>query len=258
MTDTHTHLYMPEFADDGREAAVERAIAAGVTRMVFPNVDAGTAADMIALHRRYPEATRMAMGLHPTEVRDDWQVQLGKIRDMLDAGGYVAIGEVGIDLYWDRTYRDEQMEVFRRQLRWAKELSLPVTIHCRDGLDETLECIEAEDMGSHRLLFHSFTGSPDDADRILAAVPGAMFGINGVVTFKNANEVRHSVSHIGIGRILLETDSPYLAPVPHRGQRNESAYLPDICRKVAETLGMTADEVEQTTDRSANRFFAMT
>ncbi len=258
MIDTHTHLYMPEFADDGREAAVERAIAAGVTRMVFPNVDAGTAADMIALHRRYPEATRMAMGLHPTEVRDDWQVQLGKIREMLDAGGYVAIGEVGIDLYWDKTYRDEQMEVFRRQLRWAKELSLPVIIHCRDGLDETLKCVEAEDMGSHSLLFHSFTGSPGDADRILAAVPGAMFGINGVVTFKNAHEVRQAVAHIGIGRILLETDSPYLAPVPHRGRRNESAYLPEICRKVAETLGMTADEVEQATDRSATGFFAMT
>lgn len=246
---------MPEFDSDGCEAAVRRAVEAGVGLMVFPNVDVETAGRMQELHRMQPEHTLMAMGLHPTELGEDVKGRLAAVREMLYGGGYVAVGEVGIDLYWDTSRREEQMDVFTEQLRWARELGLPVIIHCREGLAETLECIERAEASGMTLVFHSFTGTAADAERILRDVPGAMFGINGVVTFKSARELREVLPHIGIDRILLETDSPYLAPVPHRGKRNESAYLPAVCAKVAEVLGMTPEEVERVTDANARRVF---
>lgn len=261
MIDTHTHLYLPEFSDDGAvhdggKQAVCRAFDAGVSRLVFPNVGLDTIAPMKELAARHPGRIAMAMGLHPTEVRESWQPDLDAVLRELDNGLYVAVGEVGIDLYWDKTFLREQQEVFSRQLLAAKQHRLPVIIHCREGLGETLSCIRETGAASEvPLVFHSFTGTADDVRRIRAVVPDALFGINGVCTFRNAASVREALPEISLGRMLLETDSPYLAPVPRRGRRNESAFLPYIAAQIAQTLGVSSDEVIEATDRNAAALF---
>lgn len=254
MIDTHTHIYMEEFSDGGADA-LARALSAGVSHMVLPNVDTASVAPMLRLHERFPECTSAALGLHPTEVGDDWKEIVADMERQLSEGGFVAIGEVGVDLYWDKSRRDQQLEAFAEQLRIADRLGLPVIIHCREALDETLSVI-SEVKPKVRLIFHSFTGSADDVRRI-HRVCGPMFGINGVVTFKNAKELREALPEITLDRILLETDSPYLAPVPLRGKRNESSYLPAICAKVAEALGVASEEVERATTRNAIEVFSL-
>lgn len=254
MIDTHTHPYLEEFADGGAEA-IDRAIAAGVTHFILPNVDSSTVVPMESLHRRFPETTSMALGLHPTEVREDWEPIVEGMEKRLEGGGFVAVGEVGIDLYWDKTYRTQQTEAFIRQLRIADRLNLPVIIHCREGLNEVLACIEAVKPKT-TLVFHSFTGTPADVTRI-REVCDPMFGINGVVTFKNASSLREALPEIGISHILLETDAPYLAPVPHRGKRNEPAFVTHTCEKVAEVLGLPVEAVEAATDSNAKATFRL-
>ncbi len=254
MIDTHTHLYLPEFPDGGDEQ-VKNAIGAGVNHLVFPNVDRDTISPMLALHNRFPENTSVAMGLHPTEVDENWKEVVADMQKLIAEGGFVAVGEVGMDLYWDKTYRDEQMLAFAEQLRIAESMSLPVIIHCREALDETLEVIKRV-RPTVKLIFHSFTGTPDDVRKI-RKVCDPMFGINGVVTFKNADSIRDSLPEIGIDRILLETDSPYLAPVPNRGKRNESANIPYICAKVAEVLGKSVEEISNATSANACNTFCL-
>lgn len=254
MIDTHTHPYLEEFPDGGAEA-ICRALAAGVTHFILPNVGQSTVAPMESLHRRFPGSTSMALGLHPTEVGEDWEGIAAAMEEKLEGGGFVAVGEVGIDLYWDKTRRRQQMEAFTRQLRTAGRLHLPVIIHCREGLDETLECIDAARPAT-TLVFHSFTGAPADVARIRETCD-PMFGINGVVTFKNASPLREALPEIGVGHILLETDAPYLAPVPHRGKRNEPAFVTHTCAKVAEVLGLPAKEVETATDLNAKATFRL-
>lgn len=254
MIDTHTHLYLEEFADDSA-AAVQRAIDAGVDKMVFPNVGIDTLRPMKSLHRLFADASRMAIGLHPTEMAANWKDVLSEVEKEIPAEKWVAIGEVGIDLYWDKTFRDAQMEAFDIQLGWAERLMLPVIIHCREGLDETLEVIAGHhDLLERRLVFHSFTGSWKDVERI-RKIADPYFGINGVATFKNAQSVRDAIPAVTLERILLETDSPYLAPVPYRGRRNESCYLPAICAKVAEVLSVEPAKVECATDAAAMPLF---
>lgn len=254
MIDTHTHPYLEQFSDGGA-GAVERALAAGVGHMVLPNVDESSLAPLTALHSRFPDITSVAFGLHPTELGEDWRKTVDLMEELLERGEVVAVGEVGIDLYWDASRRADQIEAFRRQLRIASRLALPVIIHCREGLDDTIAAIEAEKPGVG-LIFHSFTGSPADVARI-RRVCDPMFGINGVVTFKNAAALRESIPLIGTDRLLLETDAPYLAPVPHRGKRNEPAYLPAVLRTMAETLGMSAEELEEATDNNARAIFRL-
>lgn len=252
MIDTHTHLYLADFPEGGvREVAA--ALDAGVRHLVFPNVDRDTVAPMLALHEKFPEATSMAMGLHPTSVGENSKEILDEVGELLGSGKFVAVGEVGMDLYWDTTFRKEQMDVFAEQLRMADSAGLPVIIHCREALEETLAVIKSTGV-TVPLIFHSFTGSPDDVRKI-REVCDPMFGINGVVTFKNAAPLRDSLSEIGEERILLETDSPYLAPVPMRGKRNESAWLPYVCGKIAEVLDKTAEEVSDATDKNACKIF---
>lgn len=259
MTDTHTHLYLPEFSEDGHEAVV-RARAAGVGMLVLPCVDISSVDGMLALNARCPDCTRLAFALHPTEVGEDWKEEMSAIMENISCPACVAVGETGIDLYWDATCRERQMEAFAAHLDIAGEHSLPVIIHCRQALDETLEVI-GDHIGRHGgcgmpLVFHSFTGSPADVERI-RSVCDPWFGINGVVTFRNAGELSLAVPSIGVGRILLETDSPYLAPVPRRGRRNESSYLPYIRDKVASLLGITPEEAEAATDRNASAVFRL-
>lgn len=254
MTDTHTHIYMPEFESGGDEA-FQRALSAGVGMMVLPNVDIDSLELVRDFHSRHPENTRTAFGLHPTSVDSSWRDMLSRILPCLDEPGCVAVGEVGIDLYWDKSFRREQMEAFAFQIDEAARRGLPVIIHCREALDETLQVVSGFGSGLPRLLFHSFTGSRDDASRILDIIPDAMFGINGVATFKNAKDLHEAIPFIGSGHILLETDSPYLAPVPYRGKRNESAYVVNVCVRVAELLGIDPGEMESVTDKNARAFF---
>ncbi len=262
MIDTHTHLYMDAFSKedpDGCASAVDRAVEAGVALMVLPSVDRESAAEVKALYAERPLSTRTAMGLHPTEVGEDWREELDDIIEILGQTDPVAIGEVGIDLYWDDSNLALQKEAFISQIILAERLDLPVIIHCRDGLEVCLECIAAARSRSHggklpTMVFHSFTGSPDDVRRIRETCD-PYFGINGVVTFKNSGRLPEAVREIGIDRILLETDSPYLAPVPRRGRRNESSYLTFINTKIAEIIGLSAEEVDEATTRNAKAFF---
>lgn len=266
MIDTHTHLYLEDFAnegasapagaDDGNRHAVQRAIAAGVDMMILPNVDATTVEPMRRLHALYPGNTRMAIGHHPTEVNGapaDEQLQYVADELALRADDYVAIGEIGIDLYWDATHRDRQMQVFERQMQWAAARSLPVIIHCRDGLSEVLEVIdglEAVPQG----VFHSFGGTAADVEAIRRR-GDFYFGINGIVTFKNSR-LREVLPEIGADCILLETDAPYLAPVPMRGRRNESSYLPHTAAHIASALSLPLPELLAATTASARRLFS--
>lgn len=255
LTDTHTHLYLEEFDADGCEAAVDRAVAAGVGHMLLPNVDLSTIAPMKALHAARPDVTSMAMGFHPTEVREDWRDAVARVTDELrsaPAGTYVAVGEIGVDLYWDATFESQQMQALERQFGLAASMELPVIIHCRSGLDQTLEVLS--EFGSLQGVMHSFGGTPAEVEKVLKVNERMRFGINGIVTFKNSR-VAESLPAITARRLLLETDSPYLAPVPHRGHRCESAMLPLTAARCAEALGMTAEALAKVTTANARALF---
>ena len=253
MIDSHSHIYLEEF-DADRSDVVARARQAGVRHLVLPNVDLDTVEPMMALHRAFPAYTSVAMGLHPTSVGENFRSDLAAVKAIFDRGGFVAVGEVGIDLYWDKTYRNEQIEVFDEQLRWAERTCLPVIIHCREGLDEILWTFDNYGGTLPKCVFHSFGGTVDDVEAIRRRRGDFLFGINGIVTFKNS-KLGDVLPAIGLDRILLETDCPYLTPVPFRGRRNESAYIPHIAAKIAELLGTTTDEVSARTDANAQRFF---
>ena len=251
MIDTHTHIYLEEF-DADRDAVMQRARQSGVTHLVLPNVDLSTIEPMLALHSAYPDYTSVAMGLHPTEVNDNYLSDLDLTLSHLDDTHIVAIGEVGIDLYWDSTFRTQQMDALTVQVQWALDRNLPLIIHCRNGLDEILNVFS----NFHSLpptVFHSFTGIPQDVRRI-RSIGDFFFGINGIVTFKKSS-LPDALPEIGIDRILLETDSPYLAPVPNRGKRNESANIPFICNAIASHLSLSPDEVSARTDNNASTLF---
>lgn len=252
--DTHTHLYLQNEFGEESKSVVQRAIESGVEQLIFPNVDLSTINPMIDLHGRFKDNTHIALGLHPTEVRSDWCTILSEIRPMFIEYNCVAVGEVGIDLYWDKTYRDEQMQAFETQLYWAEDMELPVIVHCRDGLNETLEVIEGFCGNLPKIVFHSFTGSKAEIERIKQA-GDFYFGINGVVTFKNAQDLRDALPAIGLEKILLETDSPYLTPAPYRGKRNESSNIPLIAMKIAETLGVAVEHVAKVTSDNASLLF---
>ncbi|MCC8071371.1 MAG: TatD family hydrolase [Bacteroidales bacterium] len=255
LIDTHTHPYLDEFLPD-KDASIQRAIEAGVELMVMPNVNLETIPQMKELAARWPQNLRMAMGLHPTELTDDWQSQLAQVKDELYANhqAYVAVGEVGIDLYWDTSRREAQLQVLDEQARWARELSLPIIIHCREGLPEVLEVLEG-----HRGLkgvFHSFGGTVEDVEEIRRRVGDYYFGINGIVTFKNCS-VRQSLPSIGLDRLLLETDAPYLAPVPKRGKRCESAFMVHTAAHIAHHLGLPLPDVAAATTANAQALFSL-
>lgn len=253
IIDTHTHLYLEEFQPN-EAYAVNRAIEAGVDTLIFPNVDLTTIEPMKALQRQFPTNIYMAMGLHPTEVNGNWLNDLKIVEDeyLNNINSYVAIGEIGIDLYWDKTYREQQMLAFERQAKLAAEHDVPIIIHCRDGLNEALEVLRGLNKVP-RGVFHSFGGTNDDVDAI-RAVGDFYFGINGIVTFKNS-KLREVLPHIGIDRLLLETDSPYLAPVPHRGKRNESAFIIHTAQYVAMAMDTTLEHVAEVTSSSARTLF---
>lgn len=254
MIDTHTHLYRSSYGE-GFAEAIERAKAAGITSLILPNVDEESISDIEKTKQMFPEIVHVAMGLHPTDVKENWSSLLDKMEKLLKNGEYVAVGEVGIDLYWDKSNLKNQQAAFRRQLEIAERLNLPVIIHSREALEETLEVID-EVKPSVTLVFHSFTGGPADVARIREKID-PYFGINGVVTYKNAEGLRDSLPVIGIDRIILETDSPYLSPVPHRGKKNESAYISHVVEKVSEVIELPPDRVEKITDSNARKIFGL-
>lgn len=250
FTDTHTHPYYNEDA----ESFVARAVSAGVTRMIMPNVDKESLPVMTQLSDSHPENFRIALGLHPTSVGEEADDDLSYIISKLDCRrDVVAIGEIGMDLYWDKTFRSKQMDIFDRQLGIAVAKGYPVIIHCREALDETLEVLSGHPQANG--VFHSFGGSTADVDSILKMADDRFyFGINGIVTFKNSN-LRTTIPAIPTDRLLLETDSPYLAPVPKRGKPNESSYLPYIAETVALTLGIESREIAEITSENSRRLF---
>ncbi len=254
MIDTHTHLYLSEFDDEGATTLVDRAADAGISKLVMPNVDLNTVAPLLSIRDKRPEVVFIALGLHPTEVNTDWLAMTITVLQHTNEENVVGIGEIGMDLYWDKTFRDEQMAALEYQINFALHSELPVIIHCREALDETLEVISGFKGKMPQLIFHSFTGSRADVDKI-RRITDPFFGINGVVTFKNAKSLHEAIPHITLDRMVLETDSPYLAPVPKRGKRNESSYLPFINSKIAELLMIDPIEVEFLTDRNAKDIF---
>ncbi len=256
IVDTHTHLYLEDFDEDNKgKAAVNRAIEAGVGKMIFPNVDLNTIAPMRNLALQYPEAVSMAMGLHPTEVNKDWKKNTLKTLDELESNlsDYVAVGEVGIDLYWDKTYEREQMLALEMQADAALRHNLPIIIHCREGQKQTLDVLRH--FPGVKAVFHSFGGSCQDVEEI-RKVGDFYFGINGIVTFKNC-KVRECLPEITLDRLLLETDSPYLAPVPHRGKRNESAFIIHTAAHIAAHLSLPIEKIEQSTTKNAQDLFGI-
>ena len=229
FTDTHTHLYSEKF-DEDRAIAIERAKEMGVTRLFVPAIDASYTARMLALKKDYPNEVFLMVGLHPTSVKDNYKEELAHVLAQLEKRDYVAIGEIGIDLYWDKTHIKEQQDAFRTQIKWAKQRKLPIAIHCRDAFDEVFEILE-EEKGSNLFgVFHCFTGTLEQAKQAISY--NMKLGIGGVVTFKNG-KIDRFLNEIPLKHIVLETDAPYLAPTPHRGKRNESCYIPLIATKLA-------------------------
>lgn len=257
MIDTHTHLYFTETYPDGGDAAVVRALEAGVSHMVLPSVSLGSTDTLLGLHSRWPDVTSVAVGLHPTELKADWRDELREIRYRFGDTPTVAWGEIGLDFHYGREEATRQMDAFGYQLDEAYSEGKPVIIHSRDALEETLHVTGLMGVRTPRLLFHSFTSGAGEVRRILEAHPEALFGFNGVATFKNASGVRDAVREAGIERIVLETDSPYLAPVPRRGTTNESCNIPYILACVAAECSLDVAQAERITDSNARSLFRL-
>jgi TatD DNase family protein len=241
--DTHTHLYLPEF-DADRDEVVSRAVGNGITKLLLPNIDISSVDPMISAVNRYPGICYPMTGLHPTSVKEDYLSQLDMIEKLLIKHKFVAIGEIGIDLYWDKTFLKEQLVSFRRQIALASDNGLPLVIHSRDAFPEVFSVLDEFKGNALKGVFHAFTGTLKDAERVVNM--GFKLGIGGIVTFKNSG-LDKIVEDIGPGNLILETDSPYLAPVPHRGKRNESSYLCIINKKLADIFGMSEEEIASVT-----------
>lgn len=250
--DTHCHLYDEAF-DADRDEAVQRALDAGVTTMLLPDIDSTSTPLLEALLQQYPTVFRPMAGLHPTSVKEDYEAELQHVHELLFSTNYdIAVGEIGMDLYWDRTFEAQQREVLRTQMLWAEELDLPVALHIRKAHNEVFGLLRDLNRHTYRGVMHCFGGSVQEAQR--AVEMGFHLGIGGVVTFKNAG-MAEVVKSVPLERLLLETDAPYLSPVPHRGQRNESSYIPLIAQRIADLRGITVDEVAEVTTTSARKLF---
>jgi TatD DNase family protein len=247
ITDTHTHLYAEEF-DIDRNEMIQRAINSGVSRFFIPAIDSNSIQKMYELEANYPENVFLMMGLHPTYVNDNYLDELKIVEQELASRKFVAIGEIGIDLYWDKTHLKEQQIAFRTQIQLAKKYKLPIVIHCREAFNELFEILESEKADDLFGIFHCFSGTYEQA---LQAISYNMkLGIGGVVTFKNG-KIDQFINQIDLNHLVLETDSPYLAPIPFRGKRNESSYIVNVVDKLAALYGVSPEEIAlQTTENS--------
>jgi TatD DNase family protein len=250
MIDTHSHIYGPEF-DDDRAEVLQRARLAGVDKVLLPNINEESIARMLQVAKEYPDMCYPMMGLHPEDVKEDWAQVLDRMEMQLD--GMIAVGEVGLDFYWDTTFRKEQVEAFERQICWAVERNLPLVIHMRKAEQELLEVMERHKSDGLRGVFHCFGGSKETASRMLKH-EGFVLGIGGVVTFKNSR-LAETLRHVPLDRIVLETDAPYLAPVPYRGKRNEPSYVAHVARFLSDIYNVSEEEVNDVTNLAVKRVF---
>lgn len=262
IIDTHSHLFVEEFAED-RAEVMRRAREVGITHVVMPNIDADSVSPMLQVCAEYPGLCYPTIGFHPTEVRDDYRQVLSTMKGRLDDSmcgkalhtPFVAIGEVGLDFYWDTTYKQEQLAALEEQIAWALEYNLPIIIHSREAFDELYALFKHYEDTPLRGVFHSFTGTTDEAHALLG-FPGFVLGINGVATFKKST-IPEALREVPLSRLVVETDSPYLAPTPHRGKRNESAYVVRVVEKLAEIYQCPPEQVaQQVYDTAYKLFFA--
>jgi len=252
LTDTHTHLYYEQDAEK-RDALMQRCFDNGVSRLFLPNVDIESVGKINALMAAYPNNCFPMLGMHPCSVKGDWETELEAIKKS-DVGTVYAIGEIGIDLYWDKTNLSDQVRAFKQQIAWAKSLELPIVIHCREAFNEVFEVLEEEKDNLLRGIFHCFTGNAEQAQRAIDL--GFYLGIGGVVTYKNGG-LDKILPQFDLSHIVLETDSPYLSPVPHRGKPNESSYLIYVAQKVAEIYQTDLETVAGITTANSKNIFGV-
>jgi TatD DNase family protein len=253
LTDTHTHLYSEEF-DQDRNEMMQRAIDAGVSRFFVPAIDSTCTESMYALEKEYPENVFLMMGLHPTYVKENYLEELQHVEDELAKRKFYAIGEIGIDLYWDKTYLPQQQIVFKKHIQLAKQYKLPIVIHCREAFDEIFEILEEEKSVDLFGIFHCFSGTYEQALRAISY--NMKLGIGGVVTFKNG-KIDQFLKHIDLKHLVLETDSPYLAPIPFRGKRNESSYIGSVANKLAQIYNLPLTVIATTTTENSKAIFGI-
>lgn len=253
LTDTHTHLYSNQFEED-RDAMMQRAFDININRFFMPAIDSGYVEAMYALEKKYPKNVFLMMGLHPTSVKENYEEELAFVEKQFKERDFYAVGEIGIDLYWDKTTLAIQQDAFNRQIQLAKQKKLPIVIHCRDAFDEIFEVLEAEKSDDLFGIFHCFTGTLEQAQQAISF--NMKLGIGGVVTFKNG-KIDQFLNQIPMEHIVLETDSPYLAPAPFRGKRNESSYLLQVAEKVATIYGVTIEKVASITTQNSKDIFGV-
>ena len=251
ITDTHTHLYSEAF-DKDRDEMIARAMEQGVSRFFVPAIDSTYTNAMFKLEEDYPESIFLMMGLHPTHVKDDYEEELKHVENMLEERKFYAVGEIGIDLYWDKSTLDIQIKAFRHQIKLAKLYNLPIVIHCREAFDEIFEVLETENDDNLFGIFHCFTGSLEQAYQAMSY--NMKLGIGGVATFKNG-KIDAFLNKIDLKHIVLETDSPYLSPVPYRGKRNESAYLVNVLEKLSEVYNVSKETIAEITTQNSKDIF---
>ena len=251
IIDTHTHLYLKQFNQDIDEV-IKRAINNGVNKFIFPAIDSSYSKQMHDLQSKYSKNIYLMSGLHPVSVKENYKDELDFVAKSLTDHNYVAIGEIGIDLYWDKTFLKEQQDAFEFQIRLAISNDLPIVIHCREGFDEIFEILDAEKCEKLRGIFHCFTGTLDQAKRAINL--GFKLGIGGVVTFKNGG-IDKFINQISINNIVLETDSPYLSPVPFRGKRNESSYIKYVLSKLSDLYEISEEELAKLTTENSKKIF---
>ena len=253
ITDTHTHLYSEAF-DEDRVEMIQRAIDAKVERFFIPAIDSTYTKAMYELEKDFPEHIYLMMGLHPTSVKDDFKDELKHVEEQFAQRKFYAVGEIGIDLYWDKTTLDIQIEAFRHQINLAKKYKLPIVIHCREAFDEIFEVLEAEKSDNLFGIFHCFTGNLEQAKQAISY--NMKLGIGGVVTFKNG-KIDQFINQIDLKHVVLETDSPYLAPKPYRGKRNESSYIYKVLEKLSELYQMSEEDIALVTTKNSKQIFGI-
>ena len=253
IVDTHTHLYLDKFKED-IDKVISRAKENGVSKFIFPAIDSSHFENMHNLKNRYPENIYLMTGLHPTDVKENYKEELDFVTKTLKNHNYVAVGEIGIDLYWDKSFLKQQQEAFRFQIRLAVNNDLPIVIHCREAFDEIFEILNEENCETLRGVFHCFTGDLNQAKKAISL--GFLLGIGGVVTFKNGG-IDKFLNQIDLKYIVLETDSPYLAPVPFRGKRNESSYIIYVLEKLSELYKIPKEEIASVTTNNAKKMFSL-
>lgn len=251
ITDTHTHLYSEAF-DEDRTAMIHRALQNNVSRFFIPAIDSTHTASMIQLETDFPDHVFLMMGLHPTSVKDNYKDELTHVEDMLAKREFVAIGEIGIDLYWDKSTLPFQIEAFKHQIRLAKKYQLPIVIHCREAFDEIFDVLEEEKSEDLFGIFHCFTGTLQQANKAISYQ--MKLGIGGVVTFKNGG-IDQFLNQIDLKHVVLETDSPYLAPKPFRGKRNESSYIIKVLEKLSELYNLSEENIAEITTQNSKDVF---